>query len=256
MKRKRARNALYLLPNAFTTAALFAGFYAILQAIGGDWQQAAAGVVIAAILDACDGRVARWTGTESDFGVEYDSLSDAIAFGVAPAVLFYQWSLHDLGRIGIGVAFCFCAAAALRLARFNTQVGNTDHRYFIGIPSPAAAVLAASAVSTADFYAVSPPPAAVSLLCLLLAFSMVSGVRYHSFKGVNLKNRAPFRTGVLLLVFGVAFANVLTYNTMLALLGILSLYLVSGYAAIVWSFIHRKRRQLEEQQEEPPENLQ
>lgn len=241
MTRRKPRNALYLLPNAFTTAALFAGFYAILQAISGEWQQAALAVLAAALLDACDGRVARWTNTQSVFGVEYDSLSDAVSFGVAPSIIFYQWSLHGMGRVGLAIAFCFCAATALRLARFNSQSGSADHRYFIGIPSPAAALLAISYVATNDSFDVNLSPVFDAALLLLLAFSMVSGVRFYSFKGINLKTRAPFRSGVLLLVFGAAFVNILTYDIMLAVLAMLSLYLLSGYAAAVWGLITRKR---------------
>ena len=260
MSRRKPRNALYLLPNAFTTAALFAGFYAILQAIAGEWQLAAVGVLAAALLDACDGRVARWTNTQSVFGVEYDSLSDAVSFGVAPSIIYYQWALSDMDRIGLGVAFCFCAATALRLARFNSQAGTVDHRYFIGIPSPAAALLAVSFVATNDSLQVEVSPIFTTAFLLLLAFSMVSGVRFHSFKGVNLKNRTPFRSGVLLLVFGAVFVIILTYDIMLAILVILSLYLLSGYATAVWGAIIRRRtsaarKKLEKQQPAQPDEI-
>lgn len=235
------RNALYLLPNALTTAALFSGFYAIFRAIAGDWQLAAVGVIGATILDACDGRVARWTNTESQFGIEYDSLSDAVAFGVAPAVIMYQWGLHEVEKIGFGAAFCYCAATTLRLARFNAQTRGGDRRYFIGIPCPAAAALAVSYVATIDAGGFAVPPLASVAFCLLLAFTMVSGVRFHSFKGLNLKSRISFRSGVLLLTLGAIVLNAMANNLMQGVLVATSLYLLSGYVLALWSFAVRRR---------------
>jgi CDP-diacylglycerol--serine O-phosphatidyltransferase len=230
-----------LLPNAFTTAALFAGFFAILQAVQGNWQAAALAVVVAAVLDACDGRVARWTGTQSSFGAEYDSLADVISFGVAPALIMYQWSLMALGKIGLGAAFCYCAATALRLARFNVQSGG-DKRFFIGFPSPAAAILSVSVVATIDAvygvdYIVS---VGTAVLAILLAGTMVSGVLFYSFKDVNIKKRIPFRYVVF---FFLAAAGVyqIADNLMEVLSVLLGGYFASGYGILFWKKLIRKQ---------------
>jgi CDP-diacylglycerol--serine O-phosphatidyltransferase len=137
LKSNLRRRGIYLLPNLFTTAALFAGFYAIVQAINGNFEQSAISIFIAMVLDGLDGRVARLTHTESEFGAEYDSLSDMISFGAAPALVMYEWALKDMGKLGLIAAFIYCACAALRLARFNTNLGIVDKRFFQGLPSPA-----------------------------------------------------------------------------------------------------------------------
>ncbi|HAY41251.1 MAG TPA: CDP-diacylglycerol--serine O-phosphatidyltransferase, partial [Gammaproteobacteria bacterium] len=137
--KRQNKRGIYLLPSIFTTFALFAGFYSIVASINGDYTLAAISIMVAMLWDALDGRVARLTNTQSAFGAEYDSLSDLVSFGVAPALLVYEWSLSDLGRIGWLAAFIYLACAALRLARFNTQVGTADKRYFQGLPSPASA---------------------------------------------------------------------------------------------------------------------
>ena len=240
----KPRTALFLLPNAITTAAMFAGFYAILQAVGGNWRAAAFGVFAAALLDACDGRVARWTNTDSVFGIEYDSLSDTVSFGVAPAVLFYLWSLHAVGNIGLGAAFCYCAATALRLARFNCQTRATDRRYFIGMPSPAAAALAVSYVAIADDYGVTPPPLVNAGVCVFLALNMVSNMRFLSFKGLNLRNRISFHNGVLLLIVGAIVLNAVSDNIVITCGVLLFAYLASGYimgARSLWQLWRRRR---------------
>ena len=238
MKHK-PRHALYLLPNAFTTGALFCGFYAILQAIEGNWQWAAWSVLASAVLDACDGRVARLTGTTSAFGVEYDSLSDVVSFGVAPAILMFQWSLVELERIGFAAVFCYCAATALRLARFNTQVGIADRRFFIGMPSPAAAALLVSFVACADKYLVMPTPYVSFFICMLMAVTMVSGIRFYSFKTINLRTRRPLYNG-LLLVFAIALLNVFAQDLMLLLFFALAAYTASGYGHAAWAFAARR----------------
>ena len=200
----RGRRAVYLLPNLFTTAALFCGFYALLKTVSGEWASASAAIFAAIIFDACDGRVARLTGTQSEFGAEYDSLSDVVAFGAAPALLMHQWSLHEIGRWGAAAAFAYCAATALRLARFNVQTGDSDRRYFIGLPSPAAAALAAAFVWTMSRAEVDGASGAWPVLCAALAAAlaatMVSGVRYHSFKELSLRRRISFRTGSLIIL--------------------------------------------------------
>src|SRR5512140_2479001 len=145
-KNRIRRRGIYLLPNLFTTAALFAGFYAIVQAMNTRFDQAAVAIFIAMVLDGLDGRVARLTHTQSEFGAEYDSLSDMVSFGAAPALVMYEWALKSMGRIGWIAAFVYCAGAALRLARFNTNIEVVDKRYFQGLPSPAAAALVAGFV--------------------------------------------------------------------------------------------------------------
>ncbi|MCH9758313.1 MAG: CDP-diacylglycerol--serine O-phosphatidyltransferase [Proteobacteria bacterium] len=241
MTSRKPRHALYLLPNAFTTAALFFGFYAISQSIAGNWETAAIAVIISALLDACDGRVARLTGTESAFGVEYDSLADIVSFGVAPAILIFQWSLYELEKIGFASAFCYCAATALRLARFNTQVGTTDRRFFIGIPSPAAALLLVSYVACADRYLSEISPYIGIFVSLLLAFTMVSGVRFYSFKTINIRTRRPLYSG-LLLVISVALIYAFANDLLLILLIALSGYVLVSYSWALWLFIRRWRK--------------
>jgi CDP-diacylglycerol--serine O-phosphatidyltransferase len=194
MQVKHPRKGIYILPNLFTTAALFAGFYAIVQAMNGQFEQAPIAIFIAMIMDGLDGRVARWTHTESDFGAQYDSLSDMVSFGLAPSLVMYEWALSGLGKLGWLVAFLYAAAAALRLARFNIQTGG-DSRYFTGLPSPSAAALLAGMVWVLHAtYGV--PGKEVSFIALgvtaFAALSMVSNIRYHSFKHFNVKNRVSF----------------------------------------------------------------
>jgi CDP-diacylglycerol--serine O-phosphatidyltransferase len=201
--KKRSRG-IYLLPNLFTTAALFGGFYAIIAAMNGKFEAAAVAIFIAMILDGVDGRVARMTHTQSDFGAEYDSLSDMISFGIAPALVMYTWSLSLLGKIGWIAAFVYVVGAALRLARFNTQVGHADKRYFIGLPSPSAAGFTVGFVWLCVDYGVTGE--SVRYLAFLMTIAagilMVSGVKYRSFKDLDLKNKVPFVTIlVMVLIF-------------------------------------------------------
>ncbi|MBK5967880.1 MULTISPECIES: CDP-diacylglycerol--serine O-phosphatidyltransferase [Thiorhodovibrio] len=188
------RGGIYLLPNLFTTAALFSGFFAILAADQGRFEAAALGIFAAMLFDGFDGRIARMTNTQSDFGAEYDSLSDMVAFGVAPALVVYNWALTGLGKLGWLAAFVYTAGAALRLARFNTQIGVADKRYFQGLPSPAAAAILAGAVWIGTDNALAgaylgwlavPMTAGAGLL-------MVSNFRYHSFKELDVHGRVPF----------------------------------------------------------------
>ena len=199
MTEKIPSRGIYLLPSILTTFGMFAGFYSIIASINGDFTLAAISIMVAMLWDALDGRVARLTNTQSDFGAQYDSLADLVSFGVAPALLVYEWSLSDLGRIGWLAAFIFLACAALRLARFNTQVGISDKRYFQGLPSPAAAGVIASMIwlkfwkfEYFDFGIVSLSyyvGVGITILCALL---MVSNVRYYSFKELDSK-KASFR---------------------------------------------------------------
>lgn len=194
VKAKLGRRGIYLLPNLFTTAALFAGFYAIVQAMNGRFDHAAPAIFVAMVLDGLDGRVARLTRTQSAFGAEYDSLSDMVSFGVAPALVMYVWGLQTLGKLGWIAAFIYCVGAALRLARFNTQLEVADKRFFQGLPSPSAAALVAGFVWIAYDNEVS----ALSVrwvawgVTLFAGLSMVSNSRYYSFKSLNFRKSVPF----------------------------------------------------------------
>jgi CDP-diacylglycerol---serine O-phosphatidyltransferase len=207
--RKRPRG-IYLLPNLFTTAALFAGFYAVLAATQGRFEAAALAIFAAQLLDGIDGRVARITQTQSDFGAEYDSLSDMVAFGVAPALVAYHWALGGLGKVGWLAAFVFTAAAALRLARFNTQVRIADKRYFQGLASPAAAAIIASGVWLGADTGIAGADVAwlAAILTAGAGLLMVSNFRYISFKQLNFQGRVPFLLAVaVMLGFAVVFVN-------------------------------------------------
>ena len=238
----KRRRGIYLLPNLFTTSALFAGFYAIVAAIDARFEPAAIAIFIAMILDGMDGRIARMTRTESDFGVQYDSLSDMVSFGLAPALVVYQWSLHDLGKLGWLAAFIFAAAAALRLARFNTQAGSADKRYFQGLPCPAAAAVIAGLVW---FDSVGQPVDGNTLV--ILAFSlticvgllMVSNIRYHSFKQFDLHGKVPF-FNILFIVLIIALIAV---RPSLVLFLLSLIYAVSGpLMTLVLIRRHRNKR--------------
>lgn len=232
----RARG-VYLLPNLFTTASLFSGFYAIVAAMNGNFENAAIAIFISMILDGLDGRVARLTNTQSAFGAEYDSLADMVAFGVAPALVAFTWSLSGLGKIGWVAAFIYVAGAALRLARFNTQIGSTDKRFFVGLPSPTAAALVAGTVWTCHEAAVSDFITWVSVIVVAGAgMLMVSNILFYSFKELDLKNKVPF-FAVLIVVL--VFAVVATAPAQV-LLAVFMIYTLSGpYQALVrW----RKKR--------------
>ncbi|HEX9625792.1 MAG TPA: CDP-diacylglycerol--serine O-phosphatidyltransferase [Acidiferrobacterales bacterium] len=194
MSDKNPRRGFYILPNLFTTASLFAGFYAIVQAMNGNFEHAPIAIFVAIILDGLDGRVARWTHTESDFGAEYDSLSDMVSFGLAPALVMYEWALSGLGKIGWLAAFLYAACAGLRLARFNTQHGHADPRFFQGLPSPSGAALVAGLVWAMHDYGV--PGREISFLALAFtvfgALAMVSNFRYFSIKQLDLRGRVSF----------------------------------------------------------------
>ena len=236
---------IYLLPNLFTTAGLFAGFYAIIAAANGDFVQASVAVFIAAVMDGIDGRVARLTGTSSDFGVQYDSLADLVSFGMAPALVMYHWSLSALkfdggvmGRVGWAVAFLYAACAALRLARFNTQVGSVDKRWFIGLASPAAAGLMMSfvwAFADGELGYSGEQLRYVALgVTLVAALLMVSRIRFWSFKGTGeggaKADRVPF---YVLLLVPVVIA-ILAMDLPRALLAIGVVYALSGPGLWLW----------------------
>lgn len=231
---------IYLLPNLFTTAALFAGFYAVLAATHGRFEAAALAIFAAMALDGFDGRIARMTRTQTDFGAEYDSLSDMVAFGVAPALVAYHWALESLGKIGWLAAFVFTAAAALRLARFNTQVGVADKGHFQGLASPPAAAIIASGVWIGADLGIDG--ASVSWLAALITacagLLMVSNFRYQSFKQLNLQGRVPFLIAVAVML---GFAVILIYPPLILFLMAIS-YAISGPAWTIWRLRHSRAR--------------
>lgn len=224
------RRGVYLLPNLFTTGALFCGFYAVVAAMRGDFASAPIAILFALIFDGLDGRVARLTRTSSRFGAEYDSLSDMVSFGVAPALVMFSWALGDLGKVGWSAAFIYVACAALRLARFNTRVGVGDQRYFTGLASPPAACIMASTVWVFnDFgWAAGSLPvelgAVMALLTVLVAVLMVANVPYYSFKDIDLHGRVPF---VAIVIIVLLFSLVTVDPPKVLLLAAL-LYAVSG----------------------------
>jgi CDP-diacylglycerol--serine O-phosphatidyltransferase len=242
LSRPRMRDrGIYLLPNLFTTGALFAGFYAVVQAMNGRFEHAAVAIFIAMVLDGLDGRVARMTHTQSAFGAEYDSLSDMVSFGVAPALVIYVFALQGLGKIGWIAAFVYCAGAALRLARFNTQLdaATTDKRFFQGMPSPSAAALIAGFVWVMVEYGVDGHDVRwlAAAIALFGGLTMVSNFRYYSGKEINLRKSVPFF--VILLVV-LAFILVST-SPPEVLFGVFALYGLSGYGDALLRFVRRKK---------------
>ena len=203
------RQGIYLLPNLFTTAALFAGFYAVIAAMRGDFESAPIAILFALVFDGLDGRVARLTNTSSKFGAEYDSLSDMVSFGVAPALVMFSWALGGLGKFGWSAAFIYVACAALRLARFNTQIDTADKNFFTGLASPAAACVIASTVWVCNdlgWVGESLPYEVAMLVAVLTAamgFLMIANFPYYSFKGIDFRGRVPFVLMIaVILVFG------------------------------------------------------
>lgn len=207
--KKSIRKGVYILPNLITSASLFGGFYSIIAAFDGQFENAAVAILISAVLDGLDGRVARLTGTTSRFGVEYDSLADLVAFGLAPGILIFTWALRPFGRYGWLAAFLYVVCGALRLARFNVQAGTIESKRFNGLPIPAAAALVATTVLM--FFSIGrgqemAKHITVLALVYLLAFFMVSNIKFYSFKELNLSQRMPFRllVGLILLFIIVA----------------------------------------------------
>jgi len=240
LKNRVRRRGIYLLPNLFTTAALFAGFYAIVQAMNVNFDQAAVAIFAAMVLDGLDGRVARLTRTQSAFGAEYDSLSDMVAFGAAPALVIYEWSLRGMGKLGWIAAFVYVAGAALRLARFNTLLEVADKRWFLGIPSPSAAALVAGFVWIMDDNGVDADSVRwwAFAVTMFAGLTMVSNLKYYSFKTINLKKSVPF-----LAIFAiVVVVALLSYQPAIFLFAAFVAYAISGYAVSTWLVI-RKRRQ-------------
>lgn len=232
------RRGIYILPNLFTTAALFCGFFAIVQAMQGDFERAAIAIFLAMVLDGLDGRVARLTHTQSAFGAEYDSLADMVSFGAAPSLVIYEWALRDLGRLGWIAAFIYCAGAALRLARFNTTLEVIDKRFFQGLPSPAAAALVAGFVWVMLTLGVAGNEVEW-LACAVTIFAgvtMVSNIRYYSFKDINLRKSVPF---FVIAAIALGFA-LMALKPEITLFGFFVLYGLSGYVLAAIGLTRRK----------------
>jgi len=231
MVRKR-RKGIYILPNLFTLAALFGGFFAIVMAMNERFDMAAIGVFCAMVLDSLDGRVARMTNTQSAFGEQMDSLSDMVSFGAAPALISYEWALKGLGRWGWVAAFVYCACAALRLARFNVNTTVVDKRYFQGLPSPAAAALVTGFIWIMTELGVAGPTVAwpMFVLALYAGLTMVSNVPFYSFKYIQMKKSVPFAV-IVLIALGIAVINI---HPPIVLFGVFVVYGLSGYAVYGW----------------------
>ncbi|MDP1692767.1 MAG: CDP-diacylglycerol--serine O-phosphatidyltransferase [Burkholderiaceae bacterium] len=230
------RKGLYILPNGISLAALFASFYAIVMAINGRFEAAAYGVFASAVLDSLDGRVARLTHTQSAFGEQMDSLCDMVSFGLAPALIVYVWALQGLGRFGWMAAFVYCAAAALRLARFNVNIGVVDKRYFQGLPSPAAAALVVGLIYMMDDLGFKNVNALRWLewtafaVTLYAGLSMVTNAPFYSFKDVSFKRSVPF---IVIVAIALAIA-VINIHPPIVLFALFCLYGFSGYAVYAY----------------------
>jgi CDP-diacylglycerol---serine O-phosphatidyltransferase len=235
--KKVRHRGVYLLPNLFTTGALFCGFYAIVAGMHGNFSQAAVAIFGAMFLDGMDGRVARMTNTQSAFGEQYDSLADMVSFGVAPALVVFSWALHDIGRWGWAAAFIYTACAALRLARFNTQIGTVDKKYFIGLASPAAAAVIAAMVWV--WFNIKPVGGWAGLVAVVTAFTgllMVSNFRYTSFKSIDFRGRVPF---AFMLLVVLVFASLIIYQEQ-GVMAIAVLYGLSAPCMWLWQTVMRK----------------
>ena len=236
------RRGIYWLPNLFTTVALFAGFLSIVQAMNGRFEQSALAIFVALVFDGLDGRVARFTHTQSAFGAEYDSLSDMVSFGVAPALVAYEWVLKDFGKWGWLAAFTYCAGAALRLARFNINTGVVDKKFFQGLPSPAAGALIAGFIWLADDNKIpvrdSAIPWVMFLITIYAGLTMVSNARFYSGKALDIRYRVPFGVMVLMILTFVLISS----NPPLSLFGIFVIYAISGY--VIWGWERFSGRKL------------
>ena len=226
MKNKARRSGIYLLPNLLTTASLFAAFYSIVASLKGQYEVAVIAIFIGMVADGLDGRIARMTNTQTSFGAEYDSLSDMVTFGVAPALLLYSWTLSQLGKLGWLVAFVYTASVALRLARFNTQIETADKRYFQGLSSPVGAAIVSSYVWLC--YQNQWDSRFIIIIAAILAtmsgILMVSNIRYHSFKELDFKGKVPF---IYILVIVILFVAIASAPSMMLFIASL-IYALSG----------------------------
>ena len=230
------RKGIYILPNLFTLAALFSGFYAIVMAMNSHFDNAAIGIFCAMVLDSLDGRVARLTNTQSTFGEHMDSLSDMVSFGAAPALIVYEWSLKGLDKLGWIAAFIYCAGAALRLARFNTNIAVVDRRFFQGLPSPAAVALVMGMIWLLDDLGFTPEARSGALawtafgVTLYAGLTMVTNIPFYSFKDISFKRTVPF----VVIVAIALFIAVINIHPPTVLFCLFLIYGVSGYGVYVW----------------------
>lgn len=235
------RRGIYILPNLFTSAALFAGFYAAVQAINHNFEAATIAIFIAMVLDGLDGRVARLTNTQSAFGAEYDSLSDMVSFGVAPALVIYTWALGDLGKLGWIAAFIYCVCAALRLARFNTNINVIDKGFFQGLPSPAAAALVSGFIWVMTDLGIDGRsnymPYVACAVAMFAGISMVTNVFFYSGKSINFRRTVPF---AMALVVVVVLLCIYSYPPGV-LFGLFVCYALSGYVRATVRLIRKRR---------------
>ncbi len=251
--RKVRRKGIYLLPNLLTLGALFAGFYAIIAGMNDNFNAAGWAILIAAILDGLDGRVARLTNTQSAFGEQFDSLSDMVSFGVAPALIVFSWALSSLGNAGWAASFVFMSCAALRLARFNVQVGAVDKRFFVGLQSPVGAGLVTFVVWVCFHYNIEPGFWIAVLVAILTVFTgllMISNYRYYSFKDIHFKGRVPYAVFLMAMVMLVVIAQ----NPHEVLLAMCVAYVVSGpIISLCRLFSSRRHQESRSEDQEPPD---
>jgi CDP-diacylglycerol--serine O-phosphatidyltransferase len=236
--KKTRRKGIFILPNLFTSASLFGGFYAIIAAIQGRFEAAAVAIIISSVFDGLDGRIARFTHTTSHFGTEYDSLADLVAFGVAPGILAFLWALEPFGRLGWLAAFMYVICGALRLARFNVQKSNVQANYFKGLPIPAAACFIASLILFASALqeTLDSKPFIIIFMIYVLSFLMVSTIDYPSFKEFDIRNQKPFNVLVtIILIF-----MVIAYKPRIILFFIMLSYVLSGPLITMYR-LHGKR---------------
>ncbi|MBN4075461.1 MAG: CDP-diacylglycerol--serine O-phosphatidyltransferase [SAR86 cluster bacterium] len=239
--RKVRRKGIFLLPNLLTTGALFAGFFAVISGMNNDFHNACMAILAAMFLDGLDGRVARLTNTESAFGAEYDSLSDLLAFGIAPALICFSWALSDLGTLGWTAAFFYVACAALRLARFNVQLGTVSKRFFVGLASPAAAGLVVFMVWVCDEYGVEvtfPVAVVAALVTTMAGLLMVLNVHYYSFKDMDFKKRVPFFVILMVILLFV----IVSWDPPVVLFVIAILYALSGPVLTFYQYRKNKTK--------------
>lgn len=236
---ERRKKGIYLLPNLFTVAAMFAGFYAIVASTKHAFEAASIAIFVAMLLDGLDGRIARMTHTQTEFGAQFDSLSDMLCFGITPALVVYGWSLQSLGKTGWLVAFLYAVCTAMRLARFNAQVQQVNKRYFQGLATPAAAGTVASLIWSCTKHGIAGTSISIVVFAVvvLLALLKVSRIRYRSFKDLDVRGRIPFLAILMIVLVFV----LISYDPPDMLLLIFSLYVLSGPLMTIWQ-LHKKRK--------------
>ena len=243
--KKVSRKGIYLLPNLLTLGALFAGFYAIIAGMSGNFNAAGWAILIASVMDGLDGRVARLTNTQSAFGAQFDSLADMVSFGVAPALILFSFALSSLGNAGWAASFIYMSCAALRLARFNVQLGTVDKRFFVGLQSPVAAGLVTFSVWVAAKYNVEPGMAVAVLTALLTALAgllMVSNYRYYSFKEIHFKGTVPY----VVFLMAVVLLVVIAQKPHEVLLVMCLFYVASGPLMALYRKLNSRRRKTDQ----------